>query len=52
MNFLVEVEPGDVVLNPEEYDDFTRVDEGTVTNPHMTENMRKCMNDALSVIHS
>lgn len=50
VNFLVEVEPGDVVLDPEEHDDCMWVDESNVAAINMTDSMRKCVAEALELI--
>lgn len=52
VNFLVEVNPGDVVLDPKEHDDFIWVDQNNISNINMSDSMRKCVNDALDLIAS
>jgi 8-oxo-dGTP diphosphatase len=49
INFIVEVEPGKVMLDPEEHDAFIWVNEGNVGDIKMSENMRHCVNDALRI---
>ena len=50
VNFLVEVQPGDVVLDPEEHDDFIWVDKDGFGDVNMSESMRKCVTDAFALI--
>jgi 8-oxo-dGTP diphosphatase len=52
INFLVEVEPGEVVLNPEEHDEYVWADEDTVGDVKMSETMRTCVDDALKALRS
>jgi len=52
INFLVEVAPGEVVLDPAEHDDFIWVDENNTSNVNMSDNMRKCVSDALRLVNS
>lgn len=51
VNFLVEVEPGEIALDPNEHDDFVWVDESNLDEVHMSESMRKCVKDALEAVH-
>lgn len=50
VNFLVEVKPGDVVLDPNEHDEFIWVDKDNIKNLNMSDDMRKCIKDALKLI--
>lgn len=50
VNFLVEAEPGDVVLDPAEHDACMWVGADNVTSVHMSENMRTCVANALELI--
>lgn len=50
VNFLVEVESGEVVLSPEEHDDYIWVDTSNADVINMSESMRKCIADALELI--
>jgi 8-oxo-dGTP diphosphatase len=50
VNFLVEVEPGDIVLDPKEHDNFVWVDKTNFSNLIMSDSMRKCVIDALELI--
>lgn len=43
LNFLVEVEEGEVALNPEEHDDFQWIDESDRETFPMTDNMKQCV---------
>ncbi len=50
INYIVEVEPGEVKLGPQEHDAFIWVDPSNLNNIKMTENMRICVQDALRSI--
>lgn len=50
VNFLVEVEPGDVVLDPDEHDVYAWVDGANAHELSMTDSMRRCVADALQAI--
>lgn len=50
VNFLVEVDAGDVALDPKEHDDFIWVDETNFKSINMSESMQKCVADALGLI--
>ncbi len=50
VNFLVEVEPGDVVLDPNEHDEFIWVNKDNIKNLNMSDDMHKCINDAFELI--
>jgi 8-oxo-dGTP diphosphatase len=52
VNFIVEVEPGDIVLDSNEHDDFAWVDENNADDIKMSDSMRVCVRDALKLIHS
>ena len=47
VNFLVEVEAGKVVLNHAEHDEFRWVDEADYAAAPMTDNMKRCIKNAL-----
>ena len=47
INFLVEVEEGEVVLNPDEHDEFQWADSGTDLDSLMSANMKICVVEAL-----
>ena len=47
VNFLVEVEPGDIILSSE-HDAFLWVDSKAVDTPEMTDKMRQCIKQALA----
>ncbi len=51
INFVVKVEPGDVVLS-EEHDNFTWVDSSSMQSLDMTNSMIKCVTDALVIADS
>jgi 8-oxo-dGTP diphosphatase len=48
VNFLVEVEPGEITLDAAEHDDYLWVDATTVDDIKMSEAMHKCVKDALA----
>lgn len=50
VNFLVEVDPGNVILDPSEHDEFIWVNKGNIKNLNMTNDMRKCIKEALKFI--
>ncbi|HEX8227484.1 MAG TPA: NUDIX hydrolase [Candidatus Saccharimonadales bacterium] len=50
VNFLIEAAPGEVVLDPNEHDEYVWVDESNVADTEMTDNMRTCVADALKLI--
>jgi 8-oxo-dGTP diphosphatase len=52
VNFVVEVEPGPVVLNPKEHDAFMWVSENNYQNFTMSLNMKQCIDAALRAIDS
>ena len=47
VNFLVEVEPGDIALNPDEHDAYVWVDQNNMSSMEMTDNMKTCIEDAM-----
>jgi 8-oxo-dGTP diphosphatase len=47
INFLVEVEPGDVILNPEEHDEFSWIREEDITDLHASEEVKICLRNIL-----
>ncbi len=51
VNFVVKVEPGDVVLS-EEHDNFTWVDSNSMQRLNMTNSMIKCVTEALAIADS
>ncbi len=51
VNFVVKVESGDVVLS-EEHDNFAWVDSNSIQGLDITENMVKCITDALAIADS
>lgn len=50
INFLVEVEPGNIELNPEEHDAYVWVDGSTKSSLNMTDSMKTCIDDAIGMI--
>ena len=52
INFLATVEPGEVVLDPAEHDDFAWVDQTTYNNIQMSAEMRRCVVNALHLLES
>lgn len=50
VNFLVEVEPGDAVLDPEEHDGYRWVDKDSFGDVNMSDSMRKCVTGAFALI--
>lgn len=52
VNFLVEVEPGDVVLNPEEHDDYVWVDAHSLDGLNVSAEMRHCVEAVFPSIRS
>ncbi len=50
INFLVEVGSGDVTLDPNEHDVFKWVDADDLEGISMSENMKRCVSAALSLI--
>ncbi len=52
INFIVEVDPGEIVLDPDEHDDFTWVDDGNMNDIVMSDSMRRCVKDALQAMSS
>lgn len=51
VNFVVEVEPGDVVLDPTEHDAYKWIDEGNLTDVEVSGNMLICVQAALKIIN-
>jgi 8-oxo-dGTP diphosphatase len=49
INFIVEVEPGKIMLDPKEHDAFVWVNENNIGGIKMSENMRRCVVDALRI---
>lgn len=52
INFLVQVEDGEVILNPDEHDEFLWVDASTDLNNLMSTNMKICVDEALRLANS
>lgn len=52
VNLLVEAEPGEVVLDPDEHDDYAWVDESNRDTVSLTDSMRLCLDEALRLIKS
>lgn len=52
VNFIVEVEPGDVQLDSSEHDDYVWVDESNFDSIKLTDSMRVCVQDALKLMRS
>ncbi len=50
VNFLVETEPGEVILNPKEHDDYAWVDNSNIDGLNMSESMHVCVNNALNLL--
>ena len=50
INFLVEVEAGDIVLNPDEHDEFQWADSDTDLNSLMSFNMQTCVAEAFRIV--
>jgi len=46
INFIVEVNPGEVILNPKEHDDFIWVNAHNLKDIKMSTNMRRSVDDA------
>lgn len=51
INFIVEVEPGKVILDPKEHDAFMWVNESNIDGIKMSENMRRCVVDVLRILN-
>jgi 8-oxo-dGTP diphosphatase len=51
INFIAEVKPGKVILDPKEHDAYMWVSENAVDGIKMSENMRRCVVDALRICH-
>ena len=51
INFIVETKPGHVILS-HEHDDFIWVDENNIDSVKTTDNMRKCVKDALQILQN
>lgn len=50
-NYLVEVQPGEVKLNPAEHDQFVWVNINNLNELQMTQKMHKCMLDVLRILN-
>ena len=50
INFLVEVEPGDVRLDPAEHDDYIWVDIDTIDTISTSDEIRACVREALRIV--
>lgn len=51
-NFLVEVAPGDIVLDPNEHDAYVWADESSLDTLTTSDEMRSCVRDALQLLRS
>ena len=50
INFIVEVTPSEVTLDPKEHDDFIWVDTHNLDDIKMSTNMRQCLKTAFTII--